>query len=70
MEYKEEIENLILIHWEYAKNLERNGIKYSDKYTQEEMHEWWLHCFEIQGFEETKERILYTIKYNKLYHPV
>ena len=53
-----EAEDLILKHWNKCKDrIYPDGSTYKDRYTQEEMHTWWIKWFN-NDYDFAKGRIL------------
>ena len=64
-------DDLISMHWEWVKDkIDKDNIKYSDKYSKEQhvifINEW----IDVLGFDEVKVRLLYVIKHNEILHVV
>lgn len=63
------INDLISKHWEWAKNrIDKNGIKYSDKYSEEEHKRFIKKWIESMGFDDIEARLSHAMKYNELLH--
>lgn len=65
------IDDLISRHWKWVKNkIDKDGIKYSDKYPKKEHEKFIRKWIDNMGFEDIEIRLLYVMKYNKLLHVV
>ena len=60
---------LINKHWKFAKNKERNGVKYSEKYSREEHFKYFNHLLDV-NFELTKQMINHVVRTDTLWNPV
>jgi hypothetical protein len=59
---------LINKHWNFVKNKEKDGKKYSERYSREEHFKFFNRLLEV-NFEDTKEMINHVVKTNTPWNP-
>jgi len=63
-----EKKKLINEHWRFVKNKEKDGKKYSERYSREEHFKYFNHLFDV-NFEDAKNMINHVVKTNTPWNP-